>query len=1094
MASQLQLRRGTTAQHAVFTGAPGEVTVDTDKKTVVVHDGVTQGGFPVSGTNLVNVKDYGAKGDGITSDSAAIEAAFLACPNGGCVYFPPTEKGYRITHTVRLWQASNVVNRKKNITFLGDNTRIFRDNPWYPITASAATDVISCPGHKLTNGQAISFCNLFNYNGLDRVIVSGAGTTAVNGTYNPVGWYQTRISYSNGTYTLRWNNQLVRWEIVQGSTVLYRTSVDKRVPWNATGWVADTGAVPAPSSFTRQRDIVDYGPDPEMSTPYTFLTGNIYYVRDVVADQSFKISATQGGPALDITIDITGGQLAFPITSNGTIFTAVGCGYTENQAIRLIGTGNPNIDPNRILYAVSVSGNTFGYGFTQFWSPPVNHGSPVTQGMVVSVPFPLFEVRNTEGYQFEGLQFDGGTEYQPLPLGTNSQTELLSYNGLLQFVNDQGYLQDQLCDNITIRKCTFTNSRNHGILYGLGPANLAVVASAGTAGVNGEYFSASPFVQINGRRFYTKDNLTIEWRTTSGGYWAILSGSTELYKSNNASTDPWTATGWTAVTGVGTPTVTLRVDPFRYRGDNFTVQECLFRNLDAAITGNLNAPRRLSFNDNHILDGVGRQYLDPALWAEGLRPLPEWFTWGAGGSAIVLMADIRQNIDPETRNDPFSHTSSQWTISGNIISNWGQQGGEISGARGLAVTGNVIEKTGYGLSFVGTGKGLVVTGNSFRSNTAYDLEWGSYGGVVTGNYFDGRAWNYTNTDSSSADERSLCGDGIIIYGPEVLSSSPAGYPTPAGVDNVGTTITGNTFTGHRTYSIRGWIGASNTVISGNIFHRRSNGNGMIVFWNPADNIVIDGNSFIHRNKGADPSINPTVSAAISLNGGKFLYTLSGIVGNGTTAVATTTSNHDFLVGDVVTVAFANQSQFNGTFTITAKTSNTFTYTMTSSFTGNATTSSTLKCALAKYMTIDRVRVTNNVFEGDPYGNGYVLLLNDQSLSPTNWVNINDVEISGNASPLDATPRGVWVSNASPTNGKYTNIRIRNNSGRIESSSLLSMRFDQTDARENNIPNAAPTFTPTRVGDLYFNNSTQVMYISTGTSSSADWQALSFWQP
>lgn len=49
MASQLQLRRGTTAQHAVFTGAPAEVTVDTDKKTVVVHDGSTVGGFPIEG-------------------------------------------------------------------------------------------------------------------------------------------------------------------------------------------------------------------------------------------------------------------------------------------------------------------------------------------------------------------------------------------------------------------------------------------------------------------------------------------------------------------------------------------------------------------------------------------------------------------------------------------------------------------------------------------------------------------------------------------------------------------------------------------------------------------------------------------------------------------------------------------------------------------------------------------------------------------------------------------------------------------------------------------------------------------------------------
>lgn len=47
MAKQVQLRRGSTAQHSTFTGVVGEVTVDTDKDTVVVHDGSTAGGFPL---------------------------------------------------------------------------------------------------------------------------------------------------------------------------------------------------------------------------------------------------------------------------------------------------------------------------------------------------------------------------------------------------------------------------------------------------------------------------------------------------------------------------------------------------------------------------------------------------------------------------------------------------------------------------------------------------------------------------------------------------------------------------------------------------------------------------------------------------------------------------------------------------------------------------------------------------------------------------------------------------------------------------------------------------------------------------------------
>lgn len=47
MATRLQLRKGTTTEHSTFTGANGEVTVDTTKKALVLHDGVTAGGKPL---------------------------------------------------------------------------------------------------------------------------------------------------------------------------------------------------------------------------------------------------------------------------------------------------------------------------------------------------------------------------------------------------------------------------------------------------------------------------------------------------------------------------------------------------------------------------------------------------------------------------------------------------------------------------------------------------------------------------------------------------------------------------------------------------------------------------------------------------------------------------------------------------------------------------------------------------------------------------------------------------------------------------------------------------------------------------------------
>ena len=55
MSTAVQLRRGTTSQHATFTGAVGEVTVDTTKDTVVVHDGVLAGGHPLLKEAAVDV-------------------------------------------------------------------------------------------------------------------------------------------------------------------------------------------------------------------------------------------------------------------------------------------------------------------------------------------------------------------------------------------------------------------------------------------------------------------------------------------------------------------------------------------------------------------------------------------------------------------------------------------------------------------------------------------------------------------------------------------------------------------------------------------------------------------------------------------------------------------------------------------------------------------------------------------------------------------------------------------------------------------------------------------------------------------------------
>jgi len=55
MAKLLKLRRGSTSQHSSFTGAEGEVTIDTTKDTAVVHDGAQAGGRPLLREDMSNL-------------------------------------------------------------------------------------------------------------------------------------------------------------------------------------------------------------------------------------------------------------------------------------------------------------------------------------------------------------------------------------------------------------------------------------------------------------------------------------------------------------------------------------------------------------------------------------------------------------------------------------------------------------------------------------------------------------------------------------------------------------------------------------------------------------------------------------------------------------------------------------------------------------------------------------------------------------------------------------------------------------------------------------------------------------------------------
>ena len=70
---QIRLRRGTTTEHQNFTGAPGEITFDTTKNTLRVHDGNLEAGHLIATESFVN---------GVFDDTVSLINSMAQGPKG----------------------------------------------------------------------------------------------------------------------------------------------------------------------------------------------------------------------------------------------------------------------------------------------------------------------------------------------------------------------------------------------------------------------------------------------------------------------------------------------------------------------------------------------------------------------------------------------------------------------------------------------------------------------------------------------------------------------------------------------------------------------------------------------------------------------------------------------------------------------------------------------------------------------------------------------------------------------------------------------------------------------------------------------------
>lgn len=118
MARQIQIRRGTTLENDNFTGAVGEITMDTDVKTLRVHDGETTGGIALAKYDdmpnpqdiiLATIPDY-------TNGTECVFLSETTAPENG--YFEVTGTAFNNTYlNIKLNDIPKKIATSTNNTF-----------------------------------------------------------------------------------------------------------------------------------------------------------------------------------------------------------------------------------------------------------------------------------------------------------------------------------------------------------------------------------------------------------------------------------------------------------------------------------------------------------------------------------------------------------------------------------------------------------------------------------------------------------------------------------------------------------------------------------------------------------------------------------------------------------------------------------------------------------------------------------------------------------------------------------------------------------------------------------------------------------------
>ena len=340
MPTQVQWRRGTTTQHNSFTGAAGEVTVDTTLDTLRVHDGSTAGGIRIakfseitSGDITAVVAGTGLSG-GATSGSATLNLSHLGLeslsdPNDDQIVFWDDSAGATAFLDIGSGLAISGTTLSSSITQYadsdargsisvtdsgGDGSLAYNSSTGViTYTGPSAAEVrahlsagtgVTYSGGAISIGQAVATSSNVTFADVAATgNVTITGNLDVNGTTTTLDTTNSTITdrlieLGNGTTGTPANDMGLVFE--RGSSDNVFIGWDESADVIAIGTGSFTGASTGDLSFTRANLNVSAVDAASLSTTGNITVGGTVDGRDVATDGS-KLDGIESGATADQT-------------------------------------------------------------------------------------------------------------------------------------------------------------------------------------------------------------------------------------------------------------------------------------------------------------------------------------------------------------------------------------------------------------------------------------------------------------------------------------------------------------------------------------------------------------------------------------------------------------------------------------------------------------------------------------------------------------------------------------------------------------------------------------------------------------------------